>query len=310
MKLAWIESHQSLSRHRKTLKTAGRLSVDRHKLIGHLHELWWWAVDNVGVDGRLTGLTPYEIGLAAQWDGDPEEFVEALIDAGFIDRVGDELVLHDWYDYAGKLIEKRIQERERSKQRRREAKKKQDENQQNDQKTSNGRPLVDQEKTGGTVPNSTVPNSTNSSINNPAKRFDKHDPAMIIAQLLKDEILKQDPNTKVPKDLTAWAIEADRMFRLDKRDPAEAMVLIAWAQRNSFWRANILSMSKFRKQYDTLKRQAMAEGEKNSSQGNRRGIMIDLSPTKETAAERLLRQEIEREQMEADIIDVDWSEGG
>ena len=84
--MAWIESHQSLSRHRKTLKTAGRLSVDRHKLIGHLHELWWWALDNVGVDGRLTEMTPFEIGLAAQWDGDHDDFVEALIDGGFIDN--------------------------------------------------------------------------------------------------------------------------------------------------------------------------------------------------------------------------------
>ncbi len=94
--MAWIESHQSLSRHRKTLMTAGRLSVDRHKLIGHLHELWWWALDNVGVDGYLGGLGTKEIAWAAQWDGDHDEFVGALVESGFIDRTDGRYYLHDW----------------------------------------------------------------------------------------------------------------------------------------------------------------------------------------------------------------------
>lgn len=156
--MAWIESHQSLSKHRKTLATAGRLSVDRHKLIGHLHELWWWALDNVGVDGEITGLTSHEIAQAADWDGDPDTFLEALIHSGFIDRVasneGEKLLLHDWYDYAGKLIEKRLQERERSRQRRRVA-----------QETTSGQPAVNQRSTVGTVPYRTVPNSTLATTN-------------------------------------------------------------------------------------------------------------------------------------------------
>ena len=156
--MAWIESHQSLSRHRKTLKTAGRLSVDRHKLIGHLHELWWWALDNVGVDGKLTDMTPYEIALAAQWDGDHDDFVEALIDGGFIDNEDGCLILHDWYDYAGKLMEQRAKERERSRKRRAEQRRRP---QEKDRGSTAGRPEDDREKTVGTVPNRTVPNSTN-----------------------------------------------------------------------------------------------------------------------------------------------------
>lgn len=144
--MAWIESHQSLSRHRKTLKTAGRLSVDRHKLIGHLMELWWWALDNVGVEGRLTEMTHTEIASASQWEGDPQEFLDALIYGEFIDNTSEGLVLHDWYDYAGKLIESRERERERSRKRR---------------ETTSGQPAVDQRSTVGTVPNPTVPNSTN-----------------------------------------------------------------------------------------------------------------------------------------------------
>ena len=286
--MAWIESHQSLSRHRKTLKTAGRLSVDRHKLIGHLHELWWWALDNVGVDGKLAEMTPFEIGLAAQWDGDHDEFVRALIDGGFIDDHGGCLALHDWYDYAGKLIERRLQERERSQQRRAQAKKEAKQ----DAKPTKGQPADDHRSTVGTVPNRTVPNSTIDSKDNVAKKFDDDSIPMRLALHLKREILSQDPNTRVPDDLTNWATEADRMMRLDKRDPQEAANLITWAQNDSFWRANILSMGKFRKQYDTLKRQAVAQNQTRHPP-KRDG---------ETTAQRMLREEMEREQ--GVIIDI------
>lgn len=294
--MAWIESHQSLSRHRKTLKTAGRLSVDRHKLIGHLHELWWWALDNVGVDGKLAEMTPFEIGLAAQWDGDHDEFVRALIDGGFIDDDGGCLALHDWYDYAGKLIERRLQERERSQQRRAQAKKEAKQ----DAKPTKEQPADDHRSTVGTVPNRTVPNSTIDSKDSVAKRFDDDSIPMKLAMHLKKEILNQDPSTKVPDDLTNWATEADRMIRLDNRDPQEAANLMTWAQNDHFWRANILSMGKFRKQYDKLKRQATAPPQTRQVVG----------VNGETAAERLLREEIERERAEADIIDIAWSEGG
>ena len=77
---------------------------------------------------------------------------------------------------------------------------------------------------------------------------------------LRSAILQADSETKVPKgdpkSLQSWATEADRMIRLDNRDPAEAMRLMDWCQQDTFWRGNILSMAKFRKHYDKLKRQA------------------------------------------------------
>ena len=119
-------------------------------------------------------------------------------------------------------------------------------------------------------------------------KFDDDSPEMQLARHLREEILKQDPNTKVPDDLKQWAIEAERMIRIDKRDPAEAFWLITWAQNNTFWRANILSMSKFRKQYDTLKRQAASQGAKSSQR-------YPPKQTKNTAL-NMLREEIVREQ--------------
>lgn len=114
--MAWIESHQSLSRHRKTLRAVASLRVDRHKLIGHLHELWWWGLDNLGPDGDLGDLSDREIAEGAGWSKDPEAFIRAITDAGFIDPVdGVEggRQLHDWFDYAGKYLTRRAANRER-----------------------------------------------------------------------------------------------------------------------------------------------------------------------------------------------------
>ncbi len=147
--MAWIESHQSLSRHRKTIRAAGRLAVDRHKLIGHLQELWWWAIDNTNQHGDLGDLSDTEIAMAAEWDGDPGEFVAALTDAGFIDADADGRCLHDWHDYAGKLMEDRARERERSRRRRLGVR-----------EMTGGRPAVGQQTTAGTVPYRTLPYRT------------------------------------------------------------------------------------------------------------------------------------------------------
>lgn len=109
-------------------------------------------------------------------------------------------------------------------------------------------------------------------------KFDEDSVPYQLALHLRNAILHRDPDTKVPpatpKGLESWAIEADRMLRIDGRDPMEAARLMEWAQNDSFWCANILSMSKFRKQYDKLKRQAQARG----SPGRR-----------ETAVDRRLR---------------------
>lgn len=105
--MSWIESHQSLARHRKTVRAGALLNVDRHKLIGHLHCLWWWALDNVPADGGLGDLSDQEIAFGAEWEGDAATFATALHRAGFIDVTPEGRFLHDWWEYAGKLLDQR-----------------------------------------------------------------------------------------------------------------------------------------------------------------------------------------------------------
>lgn len=50
-----------------------------------------------------------------------------------------------------------------------------------------------------------------------------------------------------------WRGEARLLLDRDKRPLMEALTVMRWAARDSFWRANILSIPTFRKQYDKLK---------------------------------------------------------
>ena len=112
--MAWIESHQSLGHHRKTLQVAAALKVDRHKVIGHLQVLWWWGLDNADSSGKLGQVGAGAIAEAAEWPAKGAvQFVQALLDAGFLERDQDGFSLHDWYDYAGKLNAARAKNRER-----------------------------------------------------------------------------------------------------------------------------------------------------------------------------------------------------
>lgn len=116
--MAWIPSHQTLRDHPKTRKAARTLDISIPTMIGHLQLLWWWALD-YAENGDLSGYDNSEIADAAMWEGDPNEFVEALGTCGRPGAPGFLAVctdpeqctvtvqIHDWDDYAGVLISER-----------------------------------------------------------------------------------------------------------------------------------------------------------------------------------------------------------
>ena len=67
---------------------------------------------------------------------------------------------------------------------------------------------------------------------------------------LEDRIA--DNGAKVPGRTKAARDAARLMLDSDGRNLQHAHALIDWATRDEFWRSNILSMSKFRQQYDRL----------------------------------------------------------
>ncbi|MFZ5688646.1 MAG: DnaD domain-containing protein [Bacillota bacterium] len=157
--MAWIELHQSIWTHKKTYIMAAELELDEIYVAAHMAKLWTWALDNAQ-DGDLSGLPYKVIAYGAGWKGDPGEFVRAAIKSGWLDENESGLFIHDWDDYAGKLMERRAAERDRSRKRRAESKQKQA-----SQQTTDERPPVDQQTAVGTVPNLTVPNHNNNNNN-------------------------------------------------------------------------------------------------------------------------------------------------
>jgi DnaA N-terminal domain len=100
--MAWIELHQSLWTHRKVLALAEELDLDPLLAAAHMARLWCWAIDNAP-DGDLGNIGIRTVALAAAYTGTPHHFHTAMQTAGFLDNTR----LHDWDDYAGRLIEGR-----------------------------------------------------------------------------------------------------------------------------------------------------------------------------------------------------------
>ena len=123
--MAWIQAHQHLRDHRKLLAAADELEIEPVHLLGHLISFWLWALDNAP-SGSLAEVNNRTIARAAQWNDEPNKLVDALTSTQWLDIQEDgNLMIHDWYDYAGKLIEQRESERERARQRRAAASKNQ-----------------------------------------------------------------------------------------------------------------------------------------------------------------------------------------
>ncbi|HBL84285.1 MAG: hypothetical protein A2Y17_07480 [Clostridiales bacterium GWF2_38_85] len=107
--MAWIELHQTLPQNKKILRLMSLLRIDSPQAVGHLCMLWLWALDNAQ-DGDLSQFLNSELAFVSGWRKKPDDFVNSLISAGFLEE---DKKIHDWYDYAGKLIDKRKSDAER-----------------------------------------------------------------------------------------------------------------------------------------------------------------------------------------------------
>lgn len=103
--MAYIEVHQALRDHRKTIELAATLDMPEPHVVGHLVYLWQWALDNAP-DGVLT-VSHAVVERVAGWTGARGALVAALISSGFCDDNNGSLSIHDWDTYGGKLTRKR-----------------------------------------------------------------------------------------------------------------------------------------------------------------------------------------------------------
>lgn len=150
--MAWLEVHQSLLTHRKTMELADILEIPPIYAAAHVIALWSWSLDNAP-DGALH-VRASIIARACQWQNDTDVIVSALVNSGFLDMSSDgTLTIHDWDDYAGRLVDKR----RANAQRMREARKK--ERASNKEESATHVPRTLHARAGATVP-SPSPNHT------------------------------------------------------------------------------------------------------------------------------------------------------
>lgn len=165
--MAWIEAHQELADHPKIRKLSRLLRIDDENApIGILLRLWWWAMD-YAPDGLLDKYDAEELAWAVRWKGDPDLLLEALIGAGWIDNSPEGLQIHDWYQYAGRLMDQREAKREKDRirqQRLRDRKKEKSET----CHTDVTRDVTQPSRTYSTQPNPTEQNSTKQTEERPA----------------------------------------------------------------------------------------------------------------------------------------------
>jgi hypothetical protein len=82
-------------------------------------------------------------------------------------------------------------------------------------------------------------------------QYSEQSSEVVLSKLLFELMLKNNPKAKEPNFQT-WAVDIDRMKRIDKKSDQEIEGAIRWSQQDSFWCANILSTKKLREQYDKL----------------------------------------------------------
>jgi hypothetical protein len=118
--MAWIESHQALERHTKTLGLRKHVGWNLNETIGFLHRFWWWALD-AAPDGVVTeicepGVCGDAFGLASD-KGD--KAIEGMLKVGWLDRLDDNtIIIHNHDKYRDRISESREQARIRQQNRR------------------------------------------------------------------------------------------------------------------------------------------------------------------------------------------------
>lgn len=89
--------------------------------------------------------------------------------------------------------------------------------------------------------------------------------ALRLSEILADRIASNNLSNRSIQtgqretSIKRWALDIEKMLRIDTRDQAEIEAVIEWAQNDDFWRSNILSGAKLREKYDTLRLQMQSK---------------------------------------------------
>lgn len=262
----------------------------------YLIDLWIATAMN-HPSGILQGMDETDIALEAGWDEDPQKFVSALIECGFLEVDDGVYSLHDWGEhqsYVVKAPERKAYAQHAASKRWAEKRNadscgghaegmpKAMRNSQNGNAplpSPSPSPVPEKDsslRSESSCPGSAEPDEQNglTDARQPDLRGKKQaklkpqplpedSEAYRLAVYMRDTLRTNVPTLKEP-DLQKWAQAFDVALRNDERmrEPRFVAQVVKWACSDSFWRANIQSPDKLRKQFDQLTAKMEAEAAK------------------------------------------------
>lgn len=82
------------------------------------------------------------------------------------------------------------------------------------------------------------------------KEYPEH--TVELTNFLIERMKMNNPNAKIPENLSRWHDDMEKLERIDKYDYLQIRSVIDWCQNDSFWKSNILSVPKLREKIGTL----------------------------------------------------------
>jgi len=133
--------------------------------------------------------------------------------------------------------------------------------------------------------NSSCPNSGELE---PVKNFPME--AIKLSELLANSMLSNNPKAKLPKTMPLidkWHDAIDKINRIDGYSWEDIENVIRWCQNDEFWKGNILSAQKLRKQFSQL----IVKMRSKPNQSGKFGVADGIKATMRNKAERMRNEE-------------------
>ena len=224
----------------------------------YLIDLWLsTAMNHPG--GVLQGMDTTDIALEAGWEGDPQAFVDALLQCVFLEHTPNgDYALHDWEFHQGYVVH--------AEERRERAKKAAAKRWNPDNVSSMPDALPKEAGSNAPAPLPSpdpvpipvplpepVPAPQGIKKKTPSQVFAEDSEPYRLAVLMRDTLKANLPTLREP-NMQAWAKDFDVALRNDSRmhEPHFVAQVITWACAHSFWRGNIQSPGKLREKFDQL----------------------------------------------------------
>lgn len=115
-------------------------------------------------------------------------------------------------------------------------------------------------------------NNANKKPSRPKQVYDKESIHYQLANRLFEKIKENSPSFKEP-NIQKWSDDIRKMIDIDKRTSEQIAYVIDWAQQDYFWKSNILSTFKLRKNFDQLVIKIKSERQNDSKSKKQRKLI-------------------------------------